>query len=71
MEEYGIQGQQPVSKFRHSCVAWYKNKHIAEMDGFAFDIGLHPKPPKNAGERLEQTKKKAAIFGKKVQMKAS
>lgn len=71
MEEYGIQNHQIMSKFRHACVAWYKSKHVTEMDGFSFDIAIHPKPPKNAGERLEHTKLKAAIFGKKVQTKAS
>ena len=44
---------------------------MTEMDGFSFDIAVHPKPPKNSGERVEHAKKKAAMFGKKITLKAS
>lgn len=52
MEEYGIDKTPPLSKFRHACVKWYRQKHIAEMDGFLFDSNLNPKPPKDSKEKF-------------------
>jgi hypothetical protein len=45
---------EPISsKYKSSCVQWYRKKHVAAMDSIPFN---QPQPPKDWNERLEATK---------------
>ena len=48
--EYQLHEEQDIkAKYSSACVKWYKNKHIADMDGLEFN---QPKPAKDWDERM-------------------
>lgn len=53
MKEYGVDNEPIPSKYRSSCVTWYRKKHLAAMDSVPF---TQAQPPKDWNERLESTK---------------
>lgn len=53
LKEYQVDNLPLQSKYRHASVTWYRKRHIALMDGSAFDSH---KPPKDWDERVAMTK---------------
>ena len=47
---------------------WFRNRHIAKLDGFEFRV---PQPPKDWDERKEMTAKQLKETGLRVQDKAN
>ena len=53
MKEYGCDNNPVTTKYKHSCVQWYQKRHVALMDGIAFDLQKNPKPPRDMKERAQ------------------
>ena len=53
LKEYGVDNEPIQSKYKSSCVTWYRKKHVAAMDQVPFTLA---QPPKDWNERLESTK---------------
>lgn len=63
LKEYGVENEPLASKYRTNCVKWYRNRHVAMMDGLPFTT---EKPPKNFNEAVEQAKQTASKKAQEV-----
>ena len=53
MKDYKIESQPLATKYKQSCITWFKNRHVAMMDDVPFNT---PMPPKDWEERYNMTK---------------
>lgn len=53
LKEYGVENEPIQSKYKSSCVTWYRKKHVAAMDDVPFTSAA---PPKDLNERIENAK---------------
>ena len=51
--EYGVENDALQIKYKHDCVKYYLNTHIAELFG---EVSKYSKPPKNFDERVDRAK---------------
>lgn len=50
--EYKLESKSLFITYKHACLQWYKEAHIARMDGVRFD---KERPAKTWGETFQQT----------------
>ena len=55
MLEYSLEKKSFFETYRHASMVWYKQKHVARIDGRPFD---KPKPAKTWAESFSQTQNK-------------
>ena len=60
-KEYDINELEFTKKYNQPVVKWYRNRHMATLDGKVQEFDqMYQKPPKTVGERYEQTKEAIA-----------